>query len=659
MILLFGIHCHQPVGNFEFVFEDIYDRSYKPFIKEAYKHSDFKFAVHVTGVLWEWVAKKHPEFVSLLKEMLGRGQIELLSGAYYEAVLNRIPSKDRRLQIAKLNAFIEDVFGVKPTGMWLAERVWSSEIVSDIVLSGIKYTLVDDYHFVAAGFGADELRGYYLTEYGGDVLAIFPISKRLRYYIPFKPVNDVLSYMKAMDNDVVISFFDDGEKFGAWPSTYDWIYKGGWLASFMESVSTSGDISLMHFSDILSKARPTGRCYLPMASYFEMGKWSLPPNRQIDFDKAGKLLVGSEMDDYALLRGGIWDNFLIKYPESNWMHKRVLGLSKLCKDDNPAMDYILRAECNDPYWHGVFGGIYLPHLRHAVYKNIIAAESILEGGWGVKVEDVDKDGKEEIRLFDKRFLLYIKPFDGGSVVELDDMKSGFNYLDTISRRFESYHVVEAGEDGSEDATIESIHSVKRLSDTHDIYYDMYQRHAFRDHLLDSLPSLQELYESRVSSESNGDYEFYSVGNSVVLWSFYDGKALLVKKRFSLQKDGLNVGYLLRNMYGGEKQFLFASELNLALPELDDVTVRSGDIQWEVGRQNYLQKVNEVLIQGRDFSIGILIDGSVGVFYYPVYTVFRTEYGFDRIFQEACMWLVTPVVLGGGRTHTFSISIKIS
>jgi hypothetical protein len=31
--------------------------------------------------------------------------------------------------------------------------------------------------------------------------------------------------------------------------------------------------------------------------------------------------------DRPFLRGGIWRNFLTRYPEANWMHKRMLALS--------------------------------------------------------------------------------------------------------------------------------------------------------------------------------------------------------------------------------------------------------------------------------------------------------------------------------------------
>src|SRR2546422_9178916 len=70
----------------------------------------------------------------------------------------------------------------------------------------------------------------------------------------------------------------------------------------------------------------------------------------------------------SFVRGGHWHHFLVKYPESNRMHKTMLALSTLSRrrgDPPEARRAIGRAQCNDAYWHGVFGGLYLPHLRTA------------------------------------------------------------------------------------------------------------------------------------------------------------------------------------------------------------------------------------------------------------------------------------------------------
>ena len=43
-----------------------------------------------------------------------------------------------------------------------------------------------------------------------------------------------------------------------------------------------------------------------------------------------------------------------------------------------AREALYRGQCNCPYWHGAFGGIYLPHLRHAIYNQLIACDDLLD-----------------------------------------------------------------------------------------------------------------------------------------------------------------------------------------------------------------------------------------------------------------------------------------
>lgn len=93
--LLFGVHAHQPVGNFPEVIEDAHQRCYKPFLETLYDYPDFRFAVHFSGWLLDWLREKHPVNMNLLAEMVGRGQVELFSSGDTEPVLAAILHRDR------------------------------------------------------------------------------------------------------------------------------------------------------------------------------------------------------------------------------------------------------------------------------------------------------------------------------------------------------------------------------------------------------------------------------------------------------------------------------------------------------------------------------------------------------------------------------------
>ncbi|MDR2884325.1 MAG: 4-alpha-glucanotransferase, partial [Deferribacteraceae bacterium] len=260
--LLIGLHCHQPVHNFHNVVDEAAELSYTPFLKYAERYPNFRFVVHYSGWLLEYLCKNHKDTFNLLKKLSDRGQVEFFGGGYYEPVLSAIPSDDRRGQIDKLSALVKDKFGRTPTGLWLTERVWDPAILPDLVSCGIEDVIVDDYHFIAAGFNESSLTGYFRTEQDGLAVNIFPIDQGLRYRIPFTPAKDVMTYLKEMETAgrKMLVCFDDGEKFGLWPDTYKWVYgdpdskdaakRRGWLEDFMETVSTSEDVSMGHFADL-------------------------------------------------------------------------------------------------------------------------------------------------------------------------------------------------------------------------------------------------------------------------------------------------------------------------------------------------------------------------------------------------------------------------
>src|SRR5436189_226731 len=50
---LFGVHNHQPIGNFEFVFEKAYQQAYLPFLDAMERHPRLHWNLHDPGILWD------------------------------------------------------------------------------------------------------------------------------------------------------------------------------------------------------------------------------------------------------------------------------------------------------------------------------------------------------------------------------------------------------------------------------------------------------------------------------------------------------------------------------------------------------------------------------------------------------------------------------
>jgi alpha-amylase len=461
---VFGVHFHQPVGNFDHVFEDHLRDVYLPLVERLTEQRFLPFALHISGPLLEWLEAHAAAYLDLIGRLAADGHVELLLAGFYEPVLASLTRPDRLDQIGWMREAIRRRFGVEATGLWLTERVWEPDLAADLADAGVRYLLVDDRHFLVSGFERDRLHAPFLTESGGKRVGLFPIDERLRYLIPFRPPAEIAAYLRELRNAgrPLAMFVDDGEKFGGWPGTKDWVYTRGWLAQFCDAIAAlvaAGEVRLTTPGAALREVASAGLAYLPTASYREMETWALPA-------QAVSRLIALERDlgeervagpDGAFVRGGHWRNFLVKYPEANRMHKKMLALSALCRErgDPPAARRAIgRGQCNDAYWHGVFGGLYLPHLRAAIWRNLALAEGELRRGEALAVEtlDLDADGAEELWIHSGVCSALVSPRRGGVIEEYTVFERGINYADVLTRRREPYHLPPSDQPGHVEAT---------------------------------------------------------------------------------------------------------------------------------------------------------------------------------------------------------------
>lgn len=453
---ILGLHCHQPVGNFGFVFEENFKMAYEPFIEMMKKFDRIKVALHYSGPLLEWAEENNPEFLNNLASFSSQERIEIISGGFYEPILPAIPRWDALGQIKYMNGWIFERFGVKPKGLWLAERAWEPHLPSLLYDAGMNFTFLDDFHFFGAGVAEDRLGGYHVSEDQNKKINVFPISKDLRYAIPFHQVEEAVRLVKSapknLNGDSLAVLFDDGEKFGTWPGTFQHVYTGSWLENFFRAISEDPEIEMILPSQAVAKLSPAGLTYFPACSYFELTQWCLPTEARIDIETFSENVKknGNNEKYEGFLRGGFWRNYLSKYPESNQLNKRVALISESSLDDDCRPDEkrkcIWRAQCNCGYWHGIFGGIYLPHLRESLYKNLLSAEKIhfaetKEGSdWSkLSAVDINSDGRDELLYHDSKITAVIDPFKGGMITELSDRDVMFNFANCLTRKEEAYH----------------------------------------------------------------------------------------------------------------------------------------------------------------------------------------------------------------------------
>lgn len=677
---VFAVHNHQPIGNFESVFEEAYQLSYKPLLDVFEKHPSVKLTQHWTGTLLEWLVKNRPELIELMKEMVKRGQLELLTGSYYEAILAVIPPSDRVGQIRKLSDYLHKIFDYTPRGMWLAERVWEQPLVASLAEAGVEFVTVDDTHFRHVGLLDHELLGYYITEEQGHMIKVLPIDKMLRYTIPFRPLDETLHYYQRVADSTgvrVVLSADDGEKFGVWPKTYNTVYEDGWLNAFCAMIEENPWIRTMHLGEIVDSFAPEGRIYLPTASYAEMLKWALNPTAFLKLENFEKELNTSRSDEEnrMFVRGGYWRNFLAKYPEANHMHKKMMRVAARARQLSghkkflpEIQDHVWAGQCNDPYWHGVFGGLYLPNLRFPVYRNLLQAESLmdeLEKLPPIRVEetDFDCDGSREVLVESDDLNLYFKPSVGGSVVELDYKPVAFNLLDILSRREEGYHRRLMASGGRlEDTT--NVHDsvlVKELGLEQHLHFDWYRHASLVDHFFGAQTTLESYAQCKyleLGDFVNQPYRHkVAIGKDNVkitlwrdgaLWFGERPHRITVKKIIKLVKGRteFTVDYVITNGEETPVEIWFGAEFCVGMMagnahdryydiegrELADNRLRS------TGSEDAVKKFSLV-----DEWLGIEAQFSLKqpatLWRYPVETVSLSEAGFEKIYQCS---VVTPM-----------------
>jgi len=661
---LMGLHCHQPVDNFTRIFEEAYKKSYEPFIDTLERHPKIKLSIHYSGSLLDWISEKRPHFIEKVRRLVERGQLEILTGGYFEPVLSMVPAADARGQIEMFTQSIKHHFNVKPSGIWVAERVWDPRLPEIFKDLGISYTILDDFHFKQAGVKEDDIFGYYtLSDF--DKFSVFASIKKLRYSIPFRDVDVTMDFLKKISDKnktSLVTFADDCEKFGFWPHTYDWVYKKGWLEKFFKAIEKADWINTMTFEEALKKEKPLGKINIPHSSYSEMMQWC----------------------------GGDFNNFFRRYEESNLMRRRMLHISQKLKEAvkrNPeennrlkeAKMELYKSQSNCAYWHGVFGGVYISYLRQAVYSHLIKAEDAIRPVSEEPQAEIltfDEEKKRIICVRNKTLSLYIDPEYAGSVFEIDYKPLSLNLVNTMSRRYELYHEkikktpridlnnVEKKVDENEEIDLYDVLGVKEPNLRKYLHYDSYRKLSLMCHLLDVRTSFSDFVKSSHEKKPNNPllssykHTIKSDEDRLIVSLRKEGRVFVngeafdfkLKKCIFLQREAeILARFDLENTSRKAVKFLFGIEFN-----------------WSVEDKNFMRpkrkiKTKNVIIKDRyrNLKIKHSFNTPMGLWSFPVYTLSESEMGICKSFQELSLLFQRKVALRSGQKFSLETRIGIS
>jgi alpha-amylase len=479
--------------------------------------------------------------------------------------------------------------------------------------------------------------------------------------MPFQAVDRTIEFLRRLQREtpVAITFADDAEKFGLWPKTYRWVYEEGWLDQFFSALERERTwLATATFQDYAASAAPDGIVALPCGSYEEMLEWS----------------------------GGSFRNFFTKYPEANAMQQKMLRISETLQSfpvNRPprhtsragrgvpqavqrARQALYQAQCNCAYWHGVFGGLYLAHLRRTVYAKLIEAEQFVDrarpartgrgrrgvSGSRVTVADVDADGRAELCLKTATMGLVVDPAEGGTLTEWSLYGPKINLLDTLTRRPEPYHeklrMRQAQPAPSPGQGVASIHDLLGVKEEHlesHLVYDDHRRLAFLDYALQSLPGLHE-----VTRSAWGERRLWSVGPfqvarvlegkqaaghvGVVMARAMPHGRLQKTVRVALSRPVLECRYDVEDL----SIPVVALEFNWALRDEQRLTPRQSS---DVTRL-------EVVDSSAGLALRATLEPAATVIHFPVETVSESEAGMERTYQGLCVMCLWPLADAGGR-----------
>jgi len=361
------------------------------------------------------------------------------------------------------------------------------------------------------------------------------------------------------------------------------------------------------------------------------------------------------------LKAGFWRTFLSKYTEANLMHKKMLFIRSQYTDEMPEsiLENIHKSQANDAYWHGFFGGLYLPNLRASVYEHLIKAQKEIDQFLHpqqdfieVLEKDIDMDGSKEVLINTRKFCLGISPEKGGRIFEISVKDRNLNLSNTLSRRFEPYHekITNGSPHGDNGGLVLKEKGLEKY-----LHYDWYERFSMMDHFFGEWNDLSKFSRSRYPEQGdfvNQRYDYKVTGRDtgeVKLWRrghVWVGSRWLpvkVEKSLQIEDDGFFVTHCITNESDETIPLSFGCEYNINLmapnsseryfycPEFEKKTLgESGRVKATFfGARSEYEGVDVFFQPNRE----------VEFWFFPVYTVSYSESGLERIYQSSS---ITPV-----------------
>lgn len=540
-ILNLNLELYSGSTNFNSVseYKMIYDNYYKPLVSFLYANPDFSFSFYFSGPEFEYIKKKNPEFLEILKKLVDRKQVELIGGGFYNPVFPLLFPMDRSGQVDLLSTAIRKATGKRPRGVCLCASAWDPSLVTSFETCGMEYVELDssliskDKNLFLPIVMADR----------GKSIKILPVHNDFIPNENEEPCDLLLRIKKAVEkvskNDTLNPDADRCATVILHKHQIEPLLKNKWLEKFLKEIKENYSDSIKLNLPAVSVKNSTAfiQSYIHAGISADIAKWAKLPFQEC------------EVKDSSV---NIYD-FMQTYKRSQALYNRMIFVSLLvnqCHGDKmrkkTAREYLWAAQCGDAYVCKASGILVNSQERQNAYRKLTDAEKLVreceEFKESISSFDYNCDGfKEYVCRMDKyNACINLK---GGSIFELDVMKDSGNYADNMSR----------------------VMPMDKCNDNYD-------KGLFVDHLFE-----KDQYENYINGRpcKNGVFSgnvykevlFSSTKHEILLETnskFPDlNQTINLKKKYIVTTNGIMVQYIIKNTSPIALKAKFVVESNFA------------------------------------------------------------------------------------------------
>ena len=336
-----------------------------------------------------------------------------------------------------------------------------------------------------------------------------------------------------------------------------------------------------------------------------------------------------------------------------------------------ALDHLYRGQSNDCYWHGLFGGIYIVHMRMATLAELIAAEDLASGGAAVSgVADYDLDGLDEVLLGTPGQTVLVDVAEGAGIGSWDLRASRVALCSVMRRRPEAYHrqlreMEEAKARGQKAGgkTLTSLDDEVMAKESGLSATLVYDDHERRSGLVRVLAG----DGAEIGDFVNGPWQLEKATDRQLAVSRTHG-SLTLRKTVTLDGGRMDPALTLtvaaRN--GGGETIDGAIEVEWNFNVSGGGSNPAAYYRWDGGETRHDEPgsapAGSLVSFGNEYEQVDVEAAAVppaDMAWYPVETVSNSEAGFERTYQGSCLAFRWPLRLAPGGEQSFEIRFRVT